>query len=157
MPVSCLVTCVLTFLVWSCLGALFWLLPRACFAGQDPSLTQYVYCHVCSTSSGNYVFPLYTALWQANNSFWRGATCFCYFRLPLPSSASYCNSRQSLAKRKKNSSFNRQGPRQLQLPFTFSIASASIGPSEPMQNDQTCFFSNIFLKFYNIINNNLKL
>jgi hypothetical protein len=22
-----------------------------------------------------------------------------------------------------------------------------IGPSEPMQNDQTCFFSNIFLKF----------
>jgi hypothetical protein len=26
-----------------------------------------------------------------------------------------------------------------------------IGPSEPMQNDQTCFFSNIFLKFYNII------
>jgi hypothetical protein len=27
----------------------------------------------------------------------------------------------------------------------------SIGPSEPMQNDQTCFFSNIFLKFYNII------
>ncbi len=27
----------------------------------------------------------------------------------------------------------------------------SIGPSEPMQNDQTCFFSNIFLNFYNII------
>jgi hypothetical protein len=27
----------------------------------------------------------------------------------------------------------------------------TIGPSEPMQNDQTCFFSNIFLKFYNII------
>jgi hypothetical protein len=26
-----------------------------------------------------------------------------------------------------------------------------IGPSEPMQSDQTCFFSNIFLKFYNII------
>ncbi len=26
-----------------------------------------------------------------------------------------------------------------------------IGPSEPMQNDQTCFFSNIFLKFYKII------
>jgi hypothetical protein len=26
-----------------------------------------------------------------------------------------------------------------------------IGPSEPMQNNQTCFFSNIFLKFYNII------
>ncbi len=30
-------------------------------------------------------------------------------------------------------------------------ADAGIGPSEPMQNDQTCFFSNIFLKFYNII------
>ncbi len=27
----------------------------------------------------------------------------------------------------------------------------AIGPSEPMQNDQTCFFSNNFLKFYNII------
>jgi hypothetical protein len=27
----------------------------------------------------------------------------------------------------------------------------SIGPSEPMQNDQTSFFSDIFLKFYNII------
>jgi hypothetical protein len=26
-----------------------------------------------------------------------------------------------------------------------------IGPSEPMQNDQRCFFSNIFLKSYNII------
>jgi hypothetical protein len=35
--------------------------------------------------------------------------------------------------------------------------SHAIGPSEPMQNDQTCFFSNIFLKFYNIIKNNLKL
>ncbi len=28
---------------------------------------------------------------------------------------------------------------------------SAIGPSEPMQNDQTCFFSNIFSKFYNII------
>ncbi len=26
-----------------------------------------------------------------------------------------------------------------------------IGPSEPMQNDQRCFFSNIYFKFYNII------
>jgi hypothetical protein len=27
----------------------------------------------------------------------------------------------------------------------------AIDPSEPMHNDQTCFFSNIFLNFYNII------
>ncbi len=41
-------------------------------------------------------------------------------------------------------------------PVTLSVASMPyIGPSEPMQNYQTCFFSNICLKFYNIIKNNL--
>ncbi len=43
------------------------------------------------------------------------------------------------------------------LYLTLQGSGGTIGPSEPMQNDQTCFFSNIFLKIYNIINNNLKL
>jgi hypothetical protein len=32
-----------------------------------------------------------------------------------------------------------------------SVVVQRIGPSEPMQNDQTSFFSDIFIKFYNII------
>jgi hypothetical protein len=38
-----------------------------------------------------------------------------------------------------------------------SLISQIIGSNEPMQNDQTYFFSNIFFKFYNIIKIIIKL